>query len=92
MQCGCGCGAEFEPRKGGKPQRFISEAHRGAFKRALHAGSADNPLIAAKCPGCGLWHAKAAAPESDADKICERCKRYAIASAQTVTEAAAIGI
>lgn len=31
------CGDSFEPREGGKPQRFCCPAHRRAFFKAAHA-------------------------------------------------------
>ena len=32
--CACGCGQEFEPRKGGKPQRFLAR-HREAYSKPM---------------------------------------------------------
>lgn len=39
MLCGCGCGKEFEPRKGGSPQRFKSGHRLEFWNRARREGA-----------------------------------------------------
>jgi uncharacterized paraquat-inducible protein A len=43
-----------------------------ARARKPRLGSKENPLIAAKCGACGIWHARPSLPESGA-ALCRRC-------------------
>lgn len=38
--CACGCGEALPPpvRKGGRPRRYVNEAHKARAKRRRHAG------------------------------------------------------
>ena len=39
LLCGCGCGTEFQPRVGGRPQRFAPGHRLNFWKRARTAGA-----------------------------------------------------